>query len=175
MNDTRPILRWRTWAAALTVVALATPALASEGRNMPQRVLPVYLQECAACHVAYPPGLLPSVSWQRIMGGLQHHYGTDASLDEVSVKQISAWLQANAGTYKRVERTPPPDDRITRSPWFERKHRGLDAAAWKTPSIKSAANCAACHSGAEQGRFDDDNLRWPAGLDTRYRRYWNND
>lgn len=175
MNDATTSLPLRSWAALLSMAALTAPVWASEGRNMPQRVLPAYQQECAACHVAYPPGVLPGVSWQRIMNGLQHHYGTDASLDEASVKQINAWLQANAGTYKRVERTPPPEDRITRSPWFERKHRNLDAAVWKTPSIKSAANCAACHSGADQGRFDDDNLRWPVGLDARYRRYWNND
>ena len=29
-------------------------------------LLPKYQQECAACHVAYPPGMLPADSWQRL-------------------------------------------------------------------------------------------------------------
>lgn len=103
------------------------------------------------------------------MGGLDRHYGTDASLDPAAVQQISQWLQANAGTYKRVQEAPP-EDRITRSAWFQRKHRELDAPVWRHASVKSAANCAACHTRAEQGRFGDGELRFPAGLDARYRR-----
>ena len=130
---------------------------------------PKYLAECAACHIAYPAGMLPAPSWQRIMGGLGKHYGTDASLDAASVKQLSDWLQTNAGTYKRVSEVPP-EDRITRSAWFVRKHRELAPSVWGLPSVKSAANCAACHSGADKGFFDDDNLIVPAGLDARMRR-----
>lgn len=39
-------------------------------------------------------------------------------------------------------------------------------------SVKSAANCAACHTRASQGQYDD-NLRVPPGLDARLRRAWN--
>lgn len=152
---------------ALTLVA-ASVAHADGGRAMPRDIPAAYTQECASCHVAYPPGLLPAASWQRIMGGLGKHYGTDASLDEATVRQLAGWLQQHAGTYKRVTEVPP-QDRITRSAWFERKHRRIDAAVWKHASVKSAANCAACHTGADQGRFNDDDLRFPAGLDARYR------
>ncbi|MEY3427514.1 MAG: hypothetical protein RIS60_866, partial [Pseudomonadota bacterium] len=48
---------------------------------MPATVLPAYKAECASCHMAYPPAMLSKSSWQRIMGGLDKHYGTDASLD----------------------------------------------------------------------------------------------
>ena len=61
-------------------------------------VLRKYQQECAACHMAYPPGLLPAASWQRLMGSLDKHFGTDASLDAASVREISGWLKSNAGT-----------------------------------------------------------------------------
>ena len=27
-------------------------------------MLAAYQQECSACHMAYPPGLLPAASWQ---------------------------------------------------------------------------------------------------------------
>ena len=158
------------WAAALGFVPLAG-ALADGGRALPHPVLPAYTQECASCHAAFPPGMLPARSWQRVMGGLERHYGTDASLDAATVEQIGAWLQAHAGTYKRVS-AEPPQDRITRSAWFERKHRKVEPAVWQLPSVKSAANCAACHTGADQGQFDDDALRMPDGLSLWQRRAW---
>jgi hypothetical protein len=146
-------------------------ALADGGRAMPAVVPPAYTAECAACHTAYPPSLLPGRSWQRIMTGLDRHYGTDASLDAATVQQLGGWLQANAGTYKRVTEEPP-QDRITRSTWFVRKHDEVEPAVWKLPSVKSAANCAACHTGADKGRFDDDHLRMPAGMTLRQRWAW---
>lgn len=161
------------WATALCamVASLAAPAnsLADSGRLMPKSAPAAYTQECASCHLAYPPGLLPARSWQRLMSGLDKHYGSDASLDAVTTQQINAWLQAHAGTYKRVNEEPP-QDRITRSAWFERKHRKVDLAVWKLASVKSPANCAACHTGAERGDFDDDNLQFPAGMDAQMRR-----
>ena len=163
--------RLRTLAALLLMAGAQMGAHADRGREMPLNVPPAYQQECAGCHLAYPPGLLPAASWQRIMTGLERHYGTDASLEPAQVQAISRWLNAHAGTYKRV-REAPPEDRITRSAWFERKHRKIEAAVWKLPSVKSAAQCAACHTGAEQGRFDDDNLRMPTGLSAVQQRAW---
>lgn len=134
-------------------------------------VLPQYQQECAACHVAYPPGLLPAASWKRVMGSLSNHYGTDAALDAASVREISGWLQAHAGTDKRVSEEPP-QDRMTRSPWFVRKHREVDQQVWKQPAVRSAANCAACHSAADKGSFRESEIQFPKGLDARFRRSW---
>lgn len=157
-------------AASLGLVPIGAP-FADSGRAMPITVPPAYTQECASCHTAYPPGMLPARSWQRVMGGLDRHYGTDASLDPATVELLSVWLQDHAGTYKRVSEEPP-QDRITRSAWFERQHRKVEPAVWKLASVKSAANCAACHTGADQGRFDDDKLRIPDGLTLRQRRAW---
>ena len=146
----------------------ATPSAHADGRVLqPRQVLPAYQQECASCHLAYPPGLLPASSWSRMMSGLDKHFGTDAALDAATTHQIGAWLQTHAGTYKRVSQAPP-QDRITRSAWFERKHRKIAPAVWQHASVKTAANCAACHTGAAQGDFDDDRLRFPPGLDKRY-------
>jgi hypothetical protein len=149
-------------AAAL---GLAQPALADRKEHATRAPLsiphlPAYTQECAVCHVAYPPGMLPAVSWQHLMSSLRLHYGTDASLDPATVKQLSAWLTANAGTYKRVAEAPP-EDRITRSAWFIRKHDEVPAATWKRAVVKSAANCNACHARADQGDFSERNVRIP--------------
>jgi len=150
-----------TKALASPLVAWLLSGLAwADGSLMPAQVLPLYKQECAACHTAYPPGLLPAPSWQRVMRGLDAHYGTDASLEPAQVQQITGWLVANAGTYKRV-REEPPQDRLTRSAWFARKHREVDAAVWKRASVKSAAQCSACHTQADKGLFDEHQVRIP--------------
>ena len=120
----------------------------------------VYTQECGSCHLAFPPNLLPKASWQRVMNGLDKHYGSDASLDADTQKQIASWLQTHGGQGKRA-REEPPLDRITRSAWFERKHREVGAATFKRASIKSPANCTACHRDAAQGDFEDDRVRIP--------------
>ena len=161
----------RPGLAALLGLAALGAAQADGGRMMPRDVPKAYIAECAACHTAYAPGLLPARSWQRIMSGLDKHYGTDASLDEATVRQLSTWLVANAGTYKRVNEEPP-QDRLTRSAWFERKHDDIPPSVWKHPAIKSAANCGACHTGADRGDFDDDNIRLPAGVSLGLRRFW---
>ncbi|MBT9457455.1 MAG: diheme cytochrome c [Burkholderiaceae bacterium] len=151
----------RVGLAALAVLALASSAWADgEGRMARVPLNPKYQQECAACHLAYPPGMLPAASWQRMMTQLPQHFGSDASLDPATLKELSSWLGANAGTYKRV-REEPPQDRITRSAWFVRKHDEVAAATWKLPAVKSAANCAACHTRADQGDFNERYVRIP--------------
>ncbi|MCV2362999.1 diheme cytochrome c [Paucibacter sp. DJ1R-11] len=143
----------------LALAPVLSPA--DEGRRLSVPLLPAYQQECAACHIAYPPGLLPAASWQRISQNLAKHYGSDASLDPATVAQLSQWLTAHAGSGGKRAREAPPEDRITRSAWFIREHDEVPAATWKRASIKSAANCAACHGGAEQGDFNEHRIRIP--------------
>jgi len=151
----------RALCAVFAAFGLAHLAWAEDTGRMPRvPLLPKYQQECGACHVAYPPGLLPAASWQRIVSNLPRHFGVDASLDPATVKELSAWLSANAGTTKRVG-AEPAQDRITRSAWFIRKHDEVAAATWKLPAVKSAANCTACHAQAEQGDFNEHNVRIP--------------
>lgn len=144
----------------LLAIAFAPAAWADEPRATARPLLPQYQQECAACHLAYPPGLLPAASWQRLMSNLPRHFGTDASLDPAAAATLSSWLGANAASGKRA-REAPPEDRITRAAWFTGQHGEVPAASWKLPAVKSAANCAACHTRADQGDFNERNIRVP--------------
>lgn len=118
-------------------------------------------QECGACHITYPAGLLPAGSWQHLMANLNQHFGNDASLDASATAAITHYLTSNAGTYKRVSEMPP-QDRITESYWFARKHdKHVSSDVWARPSIRSRSNCAACHAGAEQGNFNEHSVRIP--------------
>lgn len=141
-----------------TAIALAGLAQAKDAGSAP--ALPLYKTECAACHIAYPAGLLPAASWQAIMAGLSKHYGVDASLDAASTQQISTWLVANAGTGRRVSEAPP-DNRISKSRWFVRQHDEVSASVFKRASVGSAANCGACHAHAADGDFNEHQVRIP--------------
>jgi len=147
--------------ALILAFGLAHAALADDDRQAARvPLLPSYQQECSSCHLAYPPGMLPAASWRRLMAGLSKHFGTDASLDPATQTELAAWLNAHAGTGKRASEAPP-EDRITRSAWFIREHDEVSVATWKRPAVKSASNCAACHTTADQGDFRERNIRIP--------------
>jgi mono/diheme cytochrome c family protein len=144
------------------LLALQAPLAAGDadrgGRAAP--LLPQYRDECSACHVPYPPRLLPAESWRRITGNLSRHYGADASLDAATTSLLSRWLEANAGAGRKM-REPPPDDRITRSAWFLHEHDEIPERTWRTATKGRPANCAACHTLADQGDFRERNIRIP--------------
>lgn len=144
--------------AALAVAASSVHAGDGDQRGVPMH--PRYREECTGCHIAYPPRMLPAASWQRLMQDLPRHFGTDASIDAAAVREISAWLAANAATSRRAS-VEPPQDRITRSEWFIREHREVTGGTWRLPAVKSPSNCAACHAGAEKGDFDEHRVRIP--------------
>jgi mono/diheme cytochrome c family protein len=56
----------------------------------------LYRKECGACHVAYPPGLLPAASWRRTLAGLDRHFGQSAELDAAEAAALERWLVARA-------------------------------------------------------------------------------
>jgi hypothetical protein len=143
----------------LALLAWAPAAGADEGRRR-AAVPPFapYQQECAACHVAYPPGLLPAASWRRLTDTLDRHFGVDASLDAATTATLANWLAAHAAPSSLPA---PPQDRITRSAWFVRKHDEVPADRWTLPAVKSGANCGACHTRANEGDFDERRIRIP--------------
>ncbi len=154
MNCTTSILRNIAGACAVLLLLGAARAGEHEREGLAAiAMLPQYSQECGACHLAYPPQLLPRDSWQRIMGSLERHFGTDASLDAGTAAKVSTWLMANASN----QRGAIPGDRITRSVWFLREHREVPAPAAGRP--RHYSDCAACHPGASVGNFDEDQAR----------------
>jgi len=107
-------------------------------------------KECGDCHMVFPPQLLPSAAWSTIMNDLPNHFGEDASLDEATRAKIENYLVQNSSN--RGSATPL---RISERRWFQREHRGTPGSG-RLSSLKSWANCQACHRGAAQGMFHDD-------------------
>lgn len=144
---------------------------AAVGRRMPAATNATWAKECAACHMLYPPALLPARSWQKMMGGLTDHFGEDASLDATATSEIAGFLSMYAadagwgGRGERVARSIAARDtplRVTQTRWFTGNHHEISPAVYKRPAIKGAYNCVACHgAGAEQGVFDEEAVRIP--------------
>lgn len=161
-----PTPRGRALIAALTSLAAMlvalVPALVTTGpaRADDRFTLPAnetWKTECGACHVPYPPQLLPARSWRAVMAGLDRHFGSDASLDPKAAAEVAAVLERHAGR----DRGGPTAIRITETPWFRREHREVRPAEWRRAEIKSPANCGACHPAADRGDFDEDAVRLP--------------
>lgn len=145
----------RTLLAA-ALFAMSLPAAADKPRLPPN---PAYKAECGSCHVAYPPKRLPAASWQQLMARLDRHFGSDASLDAKAQDEISRYLAANAG---RRDAPPGAEPRITETRWFRKEHdKEVPAALWKSAAVKSAANCAACHTRADDGDYSERTLHLP--------------
>lgn len=129
--------------------------------TMPADAPASYEAECASCHMAYPPGLLSEQSWKNVMSGLSKHFGTDASVDAKTQAEIANWLIKNAATRQKYSETAP-ENRITKTSWFIRKHDEVRPDVWKRAGVKSPANCSACHIDAANGIFSEKNIKIPA-------------
>ncbi|MDH5472973.1 MAG: diheme cytochrome c [Gammaproteobacteria bacterium] len=132
---------------------------------------PLYKEECGSCHMAFPPGLLPARSWQKMMGRLDDHFGDNAEISDDNHKVISEFLLSNSADdsrYRRSKKIVSSLDnediplRITETPYFKHEHREIpDRLVKGNPQVNSLSNCNACHSQAEQGLFDEHNIRIP--------------
>lgn len=136
---------------SLAALLLATTAFADDHRYT---LAPAYVAECGSCHVAYPPALLTAPAWATTMQELGKHFGSDASLDARSHREIGDWLQAQASQRDKhaVSGKAP---RLTDSASFRKHHRSLTLPAKST----SFAQCNACHTRAEQGDFGEASLK----------------
>jgi nitrate/TMAO reductase-like tetraheme cytochrome c subunit len=150
----------KTYLVLPLLALLAIPASAAK-MTMPADAPKSYEAECASCHMAYPPGLLGQKNWQSIMSGLDKHFGTDASVDAKTESEITQWLLKHAASKQKYSAFAP-ENRITKTSWFIRKHDEVRADVWKRAGVKSPANCMACHTDANKGDFNEDNIRIPA-------------
>lgn len=136
------------------------PALAAK-MPMPVDMPKSYEAECASCHMAYPPGLLSEKSWENVMRTLGKHFGVDASVDQKDQFEITSWLKKNAATRQKYSELAP-ENRITKTSWFIRKHNEIKPDVWKRGSIKTPANCGVCHLNAAEGVFSEKNISIPS-------------
>jgi len=128
-----------------------------------------YKDTCGQCHFAYQPELLPAASWLKILSQLNDHFGEKIETDPVTIKNISDYLTTNGAENSSAERSVKimrclgneTPIRITDIPYIRKKHHELDPPIFKRKSIGSLSNCIACHTTAEKGIYDDDDVKIP--------------
>lgn len=162
------IIYRNTVLAALLVCLCSTVVSAAGGIGAATNG--AYLKECGACHLAYQPEFLPKRSWQKIMGGLDKHFGDTAALDDTTNSEILSYLVKNSAdasssrlagkVLSSVAHTETPI-RISETPYFIRKHREVQPNVFKRKSIGSPANCGACHPMADKGDYNERKIKIP--------------
>ena len=138
---------------ALAFAALLVPAAGALAGDHVYGPLPtLYTQECASCHVAYPPQLMTAPGWARLVAQLDQHFGADASLDAKTRDSIAALLADRASTRDKHAPTEATA-RLTKTAWFQREHGKAQ------PPKGSFAECGACHTQADQADYRERGLR----------------
>ena len=147
--------KWKRWFSAV----------ASDIRPVSNQL---YKQECGSCHMAYQAGLLPAASWQKMMSGLEDHFGENAELNAEDVKTILDYLQQEAADKSSFGRSAAfarnsgeVNLRITEGRYFIRKHDEIPDRFIKHEKIGSWSNCIACHVSADKGVYDEHDVRIP--------------
>lgn len=130
-----------------------------------------YINECGSCHMAYPPGLLPTRSWNKIMNGLDDHFDDNAELEQKEQLEITRFLVSNSAdnsNYRRsrkIMRTLSVNDaplRITELPYIHREHNEIPTSMIKNNTqVGSLSNCTACHQKADKGSFSERDISIP--------------
>ncbi len=120
---------------------------------------PLFVKECASCHIIYPPHLLPAKSWEKMMSNLSEHFGDDASIDEKDRVEITEYLIKNSAenSTKKEAFYDLNNDKISisESSFWKKKHKKIPNEIFKNEKVKSRANCKACHKNIEKGLIDE--------------------
>jgi len=153
-------LLWWSWGLGwgLTQTLASEPAPLMAPKPQPTTIQPVdpiptryepgfetYLETCGTCHIALPPEIMPTESWQEILRRPDKHFG-------VSITNIERVSQFLIWDYLSTFSRPLPPNNTTplfaeRSPYFKALHPRVSL-----PPDMTAKSCVLCHP--QVGQFD---------------------
>ncbi|MDH5301693.1 MAG: diheme cytochrome c [Gammaproteobacteria bacterium] len=132
----------------------------------------VYEEECGSCHFAYPPGLLPLRSWQKLIDkqALKDHFGDNAELDDEVIAELRAYVDGNAADqvwyktsrkFNQSLKSGETPSRITKTEFFQWRHEEVPKKYFDQAKVKSPSFCDKCHQEAKFGVFEEDTVMIP--------------
>jgi len=139
-----------------------------QGPSLPDNA--TWRSECGDCHLAFHPTLLPKRSWQLMLNTLDDHFGEELEYDAETLAELEPFLTENAAESgltepaHKVNKSIAADKtplRITKTKYWVKKHIGINDEYWDHEKIASKTNCEACHLDAEEGTFEDSDMRLP--------------
>ncbi|MCM1985295.1 cytochrome C [Lyngbya confervoides] len=146
------------WGLGLSAVAswaqsapnLVPSAIPQE--NLMDRLTPVlemgqsrYLARCGTCHLAVPPAVLPSQTWDHLISDSAHYGATLPPIFEPDLSQIRRYLIFSSRPLNPDEPTPY---RLRQSRYFKVLHPQVEFAAPTT-----LTSCIGCHPQANRFNF----------------------
>ncbi|MBD2448426.1 cytochrome C [Nostoc sp. FACHB-152] len=105
----------------------------------------LYIENCATCHIAIPPAVLPTQTWKNLLEDSQH-YGVQLK-PLVDPPRILVWryLSTFSRTHLKDEETPY---RVNKSRFFNALHPKV-----KLQRPVQIDSCVSCHPSAEEFNF----------------------
>jgi len=116
--------------------------------------LSLYLENCATCHVAVPPQVLPTESWQIILRDSQH-YGVQLPILIDPPRQL-VWNYLQIFSRRKSQQDERIPYRIVSSRYFKALHPKV-----KLPQQLNIKGCISCHPKVKNFDFRTLNLEWP--------------
>ena len=153
-------------------IALAVGVTVAQGATAPAASAEaLHKKECGSCHTPYQAYFLPAASWEKIMSGLNKHFGENAELgaeDQAAITQYLVSYAADRGKDKRGARVMSSLSgkeaplRLTETGYIIRMHHEVPKKVFvNNPKLKSLSNCGACHPGAAAGNYDEHQVKIP--------------
>lgn len=114
----------------------------------------LYRQQCGTCHIALPPQVLPSQTWQAILPGTSHYGVVLPPFQDPELTAAWQYVSFFSRPMKEDGLRPLPY-RVQRSEFFKILHPGVDFAEPVTPET-----CIRCHPGVSDLNFRQLSPEW---------------
>lgn len=105
----------------------------------------LYLENCATCHIALPPAVLPVQTWQRLLQDPQHYGAQLPLLTDPGRLLVWNYIQTFSRSQAKEEDIPY---RVKDSRYFKALHPKV-----KLPRPLEISSCVTCHPSAAQYNF----------------------
>lgn len=153
------ILLWSVtvgWGLAIATNAQSSPEIGTVD-VVPSRFQlgqELYLENCATCHLALPPAVMPTQTWQRLLQDQQHYGVTLPQL--VDPPRLLIWNYLRNFSRPLLKEEPTPY-RLGESRYFRALHPNV-----KLPRQVEIGSCISCHPGATEYDFRRLSPEWEA-------------
>ncbi|WP_242041711.1 diheme cytochrome c [Alkalinema sp. FACHB-956] len=105
----------------------------------------LYLENCASCHIAIPPAVMPTQTWQVLIQDPQHYGVVIDPLRDPNRRIVWNYLKAYSRPTSDDEKTPY---RMQDSRYFKALHPRVNL-----PKKVNLGSCVTCHPGVNQFNF----------------------
>ncbi|AFZ22530.1 putative periplasmic protein [Cylindrospermum stagnale PCC 7417] len=112
----------------------------------------LYIENCSSCHIALPPAVFPSQTWQNLLQDSQHYGAQLKPLVDPPRLLVWRYLETFSRIQRKDEETPY---RVDKSRYFQALHPGV-----KLTRPVQLGSCVSCHIGANDYNFRQLTPEW---------------